>query len=116
MTICFIYPIIDLDYTLQPGYSLRTFTGHAATVMSLDFHPSKDDLIFSCDNSEIRYWSIKNGSCAGVFKVRSLNMNCKDPNILLPFAVNNLIFQLSGWCNSDEISTLYGKASCSCSR
>ncbi|TKY54922.1 Transcriptional corepressor LEUNIG [Spatholobus suberectus] len=55
----------DVD---NPGYSLRTFTGHATTVMSLDFHPSKDDLICSCDNSEIRYWSIKNGSCTGVFK------------------------------------------------
>ncbi|KAJ1394682.1 WD40/YVTN repeat-like-containing domain superfamily, partial [Sesbania bispinosa] len=52
----------------NPGYSLRTFTGHATTAFSLDFHPNNDDLICSCDNSEIRYWSIKNGSCAGVFK------------------------------------------------
>ncbi|XP_035550316.1 transcriptional corepressor LEUNIG-like [Juglans regia] len=36
--------------------------------MSLDFHPSKEDLICSCDDSEIRYWSVKNGSCAGIFK------------------------------------------------
>ncbi|XP_061345223.1 transcriptional corepressor LEUNIG-like [Gastrolobium bilobum] len=56
----------DVD---NPGYSLRTFTGHTTTVMSLDFHPSKDDLICSCDNNEIRYWSIKNGSCTGVHKV-----------------------------------------------
>ncbi|CAJ1944384.1 unnamed protein product [Sphenostylis stenocarpa] len=55
----------DVD---NPSYSLRTFTGHATTVTSLDFHPSKDDLICSCDDSEIRYWSIKNGSCTGVFK------------------------------------------------
>lgn len=56
--------------TLQPGYSLRTFTGHSTTVMSLDFHPTKEDLICSCDNNnEIRYWSIKNGSCVSVFKV-----------------------------------------------
>ncbi|XWS26919.1 hypothetical protein CRYUN_Cryun26dG0071500 [Craigia yunnanensis] len=53
----------------NPGYSLRTFMGHSTTVTSLDFHPTKEDLICSCDNnSEIRYWSIKNGSCAGVFK------------------------------------------------
>ncbi|GFZ18554.1 transcriptional corepressor LEUNIG [Actinidia rufa] len=53
----------------NPGYSLRTFTGHPATVMSLDFHPNKDDLVCSCDgDGEIRYWSIKNGSCARVFK------------------------------------------------
>nr|XP_007154931.1 hypothetical protein PHAVU_003G159500g [Phaseolus vulgaris]ESW26925.1 hypothetical protein PHAVU_003G159500g [Phaseolus vulgaris] len=55
----------DID---NPSYSIRTFTGHATTVTSLDFHPSKDDLICSCDSSEIRYWSIKNGSCTGVFK------------------------------------------------
>jgi WD40 repeat protein len=55
---------------MQPGYSLRTFTGHSASVMSLDFHPNKDDLICSCDfDGEIRYWSINNGSCARVSKV-----------------------------------------------
>ncbi|GKV42053.1 hypothetical protein SLEP1_g49504 [Rubroshorea leprosula] len=37
--------------------------------MSLDFHPTKNDLICSCDSDgEIRYWSINNGSCASVFK------------------------------------------------
>ncbi|XP_041005146.1 transcriptional corepressor LEUNIG-like isoform X2 [Juglans microcarpa x Juglans regia] len=55
--------------TDNPGYSLRTFTGHSTAVLSLDFHPSKEDLLCSCDNnSEMRYWSIKNGSCSGVFK------------------------------------------------
>ncbi|CAH9122193.1 unnamed protein product [Cuscuta epithymum] len=55
--------------TDSPGYSLRNFTGHSATVMSLDFHPNKEDLICSCDgDGEIRYWSIKNGSCTGVFE------------------------------------------------
>lgn len=54
---------------LQTSYSLRTFTGHSASVMSLDFHPNQDDLICSCDgDGEIRYWNIKNGSCARVFK------------------------------------------------
>ncbi|KAL5127631.1 Transcriptional corepressor LEUNIG [Glycine soja] len=53
----------------NPGYSLRTFTGHSSSVMSLDFHPNKDDLICSCDvDGEIRYWSINNGSCARVSK------------------------------------------------
>ncbi|KAH6760663.1 transcriptional corepressor LEUNIG [Perilla frutescens var. frutescens] len=53
----------------NPSYSLRTFTGHSSGVMSLDFHPNKDDLICSCDgDGEIRYWSINNGSCARVFK------------------------------------------------
>ncbi|MBA0838720.1 hypothetical protein Goarm_004516, partial [Gossypium armourianum] len=53
----------------SPGYSLRTFSGHSGNVMSLDFHPTKDDLICSCDgDGEIRYWSINHGSCARVFK------------------------------------------------
>ncbi|PKI43548.1 hypothetical protein CRG98_036040 [Punica granatum] len=53
----------------NPGHSLWTFMGHNAAVMSLDFHPNKDDLICSCDeDGEIRYWSINNGSCARVFK------------------------------------------------
>ncbi|XP_057415988.1 transcriptional corepressor LEUNIG-like [Lotus japonicus] len=52
----------------NPGYSLRTFSGHASTVVSVDFHPSCNDLICSCDNTEIRYWNIKEGSCAKVFK------------------------------------------------
>ncbi|XP_030552890.1 transcriptional corepressor LEUNIG-like isoform X2 [Rhodamnia argentea] len=53
----------------NPDYSLRTFTGHSFAVTSLDFHPRKDDLIFSCDsNTEIRYWSIKSGRCVGIIK------------------------------------------------
>nr|XP_043609186.1 uncharacterized protein LOC122581101 isoform X2 [Erigeron canadensis] len=56
----------DVD---NPGYSLRTFMGHSAPVISLDFHPNKDDLICSCDGEgEIRYWSVNSGSCDRVFK------------------------------------------------
>ncbi|KAG4930215.1 hypothetical protein JHK86_047176 [Glycine max] len=79
----------DVD---NPSYSLRTFTGHATTVMSLDFHPSKDDLICSCDNSEIRYWSIKNGSCTGVFKGGATQMRFQ-PCLgrLLAAAVDNFV-------------------------
>lgn len=54
----------DADNT---GYSLRNFTGHSTSVMSLDFHPTKEDLIVSNDsNGEIRIWSITNGSCPKV--------------------------------------------------
>ncbi|KAJ8442358.1 hypothetical protein Cgig2_018614 [Carnegiea gigantea] len=53
----------------NPGYSLRNFTGHSTTVMSLDFHPTKEDLICSNDsNGEIRIWSITNGSCPKVLE------------------------------------------------
>ncbi|AQK96467.1 Transcriptional corepressor LEUNIG [Zea mays] len=57
----------DADNT---DYSLRTFTGHSATVMSLDFHPNKEDMICSCDSDgEVRSWSINNGSCLTCVKV-----------------------------------------------
>jgi hypothetical protein len=71
---CYFYHINEfVYYTLQPGHSIRTFTGSTAA-MSIDFHPSKDDLI--------RYWSIGKGSLVGVYKVR--NLYCEaDPNVLL---------------------------------
>ncbi|KAG2621377.1 hypothetical protein PVAP13_3NG251500 [Panicum virgatum] len=57
----------DADNT---DYSLRTFTGHSASVMSLDFHPNKEDMICSCDSDgEVRSWSINNGSCLTCVKV-----------------------------------------------
>lgn len=49
--------------------TVHTFTGHSASVMSVDFHPNKDDLICSCDgNGEIRLWSISNGRAVRNFK------------------------------------------------
>uniref|UniRef100_A0A3Q7GG83 LisH domain-containing protein n=1 Tax=Solanum lycopersicum TaxID=4081 RepID=A0A3Q7GG83_SOLLC len=66
---------------LSPDHSIRSFTGHSASVISLDFHPTKEDLICSCDNvSTIRYWSIKNGGCAGVSKVRATQVRFQ-PNL-----------------------------------
>jgi WD40 repeat protein len=54
----------------NPSYSLRTFTGHQTSVRSLDFHPSNEDILCSCDdNSEIRYWSVNQGVCTRVSKV-----------------------------------------------
>ncbi|KAE8658270.1 Transcriptional corepressor LEUNIG [Hibiscus syriacus] len=77
----------------NPSYSLRTFMAHSTTVTSLDFHPTKDDLICSCDNNEIRYWSIKDG-CAGVLKL----------------ILNTFLFPLlSGWCIPDKISASVGR-------
>ncbi|KAK2457593.1 transcriptional corepressor LEUNIG [Trifolium repens] len=50
------WPVIDhqcrIGANVKSGYSLRTFTGHSAYVMSLDFHPNKDDLICSCDGDD----------------------------------------------------------------
>ncbi|KAF9686238.1 hypothetical protein SADUNF_Sadunf03G0138000 [Salix dunnii] len=46
-----------------PRYSMKTYTGHTSHVMSLDFHPKKNDLFCSCDdNNEIRFWNIKQHS------------------------------------------------------
>ncbi|KAJ0035902.1 hypothetical protein Pint_25393 [Pistacia integerrima] len=33
----------------KPSYSLQTYAGHNSHVMSLDFHPKKNDLFCSCD-------------------------------------------------------------------
>ncbi|PON90767.1 Coatomer beta subunit [Trema orientale] len=53
----------------NPSYSLHTLVGHCSMTMALDFHPNNEDLLCSCDSdSEIRYWSINNGSCLSVFK------------------------------------------------
>lgn len=86
---------------LQPAYSLRTYAGHSTTVTSLDFHPTKDDLICSCDNnSEIRYWSIKNGRCAGVLKVYSLTSHSQEMvlyNAYRCFSFANPIFTISAF-------------------
>lgn len=63
--------LLDVSVS-QPGYSIRTFMGHSASVMSLDFHPTKDDLVCSCDgDGEVRYWSINNGNCTRFFKVHN---------------------------------------------
>ncbi|KAM1224792.1 hypothetical protein ACFX2G_044589 [Malus domestica] len=77
----------------NPGYSLRTFMGHSASVMSLDFHPNKDDLICSCDSDgQIRYWSINNGSCSSVFKGGTAQMRFQ-PRLgrLLAAAAENVV-------------------------
>jgi WD40 repeat protein len=53
----------------NPSYCLNAYTGHASHVMSLDFHPKKNDLFSFCDsNSEIRYWNISPFSCTRISK------------------------------------------------
>lgn len=55
---------------MQPNYCLQTYAGHKSHVMSLDFHPKKNDLFCSCDaNNEIRFWNINQYSSIRVFKV-----------------------------------------------
>ncbi|KAB1213695.1 Transcriptional corepressor LEUNIG [Morella rubra] len=53
----------------KPSYCLQAYTGHNSHVMSLDFHPKKNDLFCSCDaNSEIRFWNINQYSPSRVSK------------------------------------------------
>ncbi|KAJ9180080.1 hypothetical protein P3X46_008368 [Hevea brasiliensis] len=53
----------------NPRDSLHIFRGHSTCALSVDFHPNRNELICSCDgNGEIRYWSITDSNCAGVFK------------------------------------------------
>ncbi|CAL5436169.1 unnamed protein product [Camellia sinensis] len=53
----------------DPSYCLNAYTGHPNHVISLDFHPKKNDLFCFCDsNNEIRYWNINPFTCARVSK------------------------------------------------
>ena len=64
-----------LGLFLQPSYCLNAYTGHPNHVISLDFHPKKNDLFCFCDsNNEIRYWNINPFTCARVSKVGFCNI------------------------------------------
>ncbi|KAL8146820.1 transcriptional corepressor LEUNIG_HOMOLOG [Apium graveolens] len=53
----------------NPGYCLHAYTGHSYHVMSLDFHPKKNEVFCFCDsNNEIRYWNLSPFSCTRVSK------------------------------------------------
>ncbi|PQQ02533.1 hypothetical protein Pyn_24704 [Prunus yedoensis var. nudiflora] len=66
--------------------------GHSASVMSLDFHPNKDDLICSCDSDgQIRYWSINNGSCSSVFKGGTAQMRFQPRHGRFLAAADNVV-------------------------
>ncbi|XVE84765.1 hypothetical protein DITRI_Ditri17bG0039000 [Diplodiscus trichospermus] len=77
----------------QPNYCIWKYTGHTAQVMSLDFHPKKNELFCSCDgNSEIRFWNINQYSCTRISKGRSTNVRFQ-PRIgqLLAAAAENVV-------------------------
>ncbi|OIW01395.1 hypothetical protein TanjilG_02551 [Lupinus angustifolius] len=77
----------------DPSFSLQAYTGHTAHVMSLDFHPKKNDLFCSCDaNNEIRFWNISQYSCTRVSKGGSAQVRFQ-PRIghLLAAAAGNVV-------------------------
>ncbi|KAJ4975836.1 hypothetical protein NE237_000942 [Protea cynaroides] len=49
-------------------HSLYKLLGHSEQVMSLDFHPEKEDLLCSCDNNEILLWNVNHRKCIRVSK------------------------------------------------
>ncbi|CAL0303083.1 unnamed protein product [Lupinus luteus] len=76
-----------------PSFSLQAYTGHTAHVMSLDFHPKKNDLFCSSDaNNEIRFWNISQYSCTRVSKGGSSQVRFQ-PRIghLLAAAASNVV-------------------------
>lgn len=77
----------------NPNFSLRTFSGHQTAVMSLDFHPTNEDLLCSCDgDSEMRYWSINQGICNRVFKGATTQMRFQPrTGRLLAAAAENIV-------------------------
>ncbi|XVF87461.1 hypothetical protein PTKIN_Ptkin18bG0122100 [Pterospermum kingtungense] len=70
-----VFATSSFDKTVQiwdsakPSKSLFKLEGHAEQVLSLDFHPTKLDLLCSCDsNNEMRLWNINQLSCVHVSK------------------------------------------------
>ncbi|KAK4408217.1 Transcriptional corepressor LEUNIG [Sesamum angolense] len=87
---------------LSASCVLYAYTAH---VMSLDFHPKKNDLFCFCDsNNEIRYWSISPFSCTRISKVGRPTLNpvssvSPKANTLFPGhsgVVNYLCWDLNG--------------------
>ncbi|TKY66106.1 Transcriptional corepressor LEUNIG-like [Spatholobus suberectus] len=53
----------------NPSRCVQEYSGHSSAIMSLDFHPKKDELFCFCDGeNEIRYWNINSTSCTRVTK------------------------------------------------
>ncbi|XP_031499948.1 transcriptional corepressor LEUNIG_HOMOLOG-like [Nymphaea colorata] len=53
----------------EPLHSVGSLSGHMTQVMSLDFHPTNEDLLCSCDaNGEIRFWSVKDSTTHCILK------------------------------------------------
>lgn len=53
----------------NPSYCLNAYKGHSAPIISLDFHPKKNNLFCFCDqNNEIHYWNINPFSCTRISK------------------------------------------------
>ncbi|KAF7154368.1 hypothetical protein RHSIM_Rhsim01G0255900 [Rhododendron simsii] len=64
----------------NPSYCLHAYTGHPSHVMSLDFHPKKNNLFCFCDSTnEIRYFNISPFACTRLSKVCSASPQTPPP-------------------------------------
>ncbi|XP_059316149.1 uncharacterized protein LOC132066992 [Lycium ferocissimum] len=53
----------------KPSKPFQNLAGHAGHVMSIDFHPTKVNLLSSCDSEdEIRLWDVNKGDFTLIFK------------------------------------------------
>lgn len=58
---------------IQPSNPIQNLVGHVEHVMSTDFHPTKLNLLTSCDsNDDIILWDVSKGDCKLIFKVGAL--------------------------------------------
>lgn len=88
LTVAFLYLSNLFCFMLQPSYCLNVYPGRGTHVMSLDFHPKKNDVFCFCDsNNEIHYWSMNPFSCMRVSKVFLLQIV-----LLLYFCTNVFVW------------------------
>nr|GEV92279.1 transcriptional corepressor LEUNIG-like [Tanacetum cinerariifolium] len=86
--------IWDLE---NPGSSIRTFTGHSASVMSLDFHPKEEDCICSCDENEIRFWTIMSAGCTKVSKLDTAYLTFSGQWCMTRSSIKELLTPFENW-------------------
>ncbi|KAL2474057.1 Transcriptional corepressor LEUNIG [Forsythia ovata] len=78
---------------VKPTKSNSRLVGHVEPVMSLDFHPTKANILCSCDsNDEIRLWNVNESACIRAFKGanRQVRFQPRSGN-LLAAATGNVI-------------------------
>ncbi|CAI9772750.1 unnamed protein product [Fraxinus pennsylvanica] len=64
-----VFATSSVDRVVQPTKSNSRLVGHAKSVMSLDFHPTRVNILCSCDsNDEIRLWNVNESACIHAFK------------------------------------------------
>ncbi|XP_027366626.1 transcriptional corepressor LEUNIG_HOMOLOG isoform X4 [Abrus precatorius] len=93
----------------DPSFSLQTYSGHTSHVVSLDFHPKKNDLFCSCDdNNEIRLWNIGQYSCTRAFKGGSTQVRFQPRSGHLLAAASGSVVSLFDVETERQMHTLQG--------